>query len=71
MKNTKVSIIISEIILNRNGKFTLTDIMYESKPIIENEFTTENDLKNYVKYKLNSMCDLGLIGKTSLYYFSI
>ena len=71
MKNTKVSEIVSEIILNQEGKFLVKDILNKVKPLIDEEFTTIEELESYITKKLDSMCETGLLGKTSLYYFSI
>ena len=67
----KPSFIVSEVILNQNGKFTVNDILNKVKHLILNQFETIDDLINYIIKKLDSMCDLGLIGKTLIYYFSI
>lgn len=69
--NQRVSFIVSEIILNQEGKFTLKDILDKVKPKISNQFETPDKLERYISGKLNSMCDYGLIGRTTMYYFSI
>ena len=69
--NQRVSFIVSEIILNQEGKFTVKDILDRAKPRIGNQFETSDKLERYIIGKLDSMCDYGLIGKTTVYYFSI
>lgn len=69
--NQKASFIVSETILNQEGKFTIKDILDKVKSIISDQFRTLDDLKRYIIEKLNSMCDYGLVGKTDVYYFSI
>lgn len=61
----RLSKIVSSVILSKEGKFTKRDIELDllSKGVEVNE--------NYLKYKLDSMCELGLIGRTSVYYFSV
>ena len=71
MENTKVSKIVSEIILNQEGEFLAKDILNKVKPLVDKEFTTIEELELYITKKLDSMCEIGLLAKTSLYYFSI
>lgn len=66
MENTKVSKIVSEIILNQEGKFLAKDILNKVKPLICKEFTTIKELESYITKKLDSMCEMGLLAKTSL-----
>ncbi|MGP1489267.1 MAG: hypothetical protein ACTTIX_08665 [Peptoanaerobacter stomatis] len=65
------SFVVSEAILNQEGKFTVKDILDKVRTIIIDKFDTIDTLKRYIIEKLNSMCDYGLIGKTDVYYFSI
>ncbi|VTS73484.1 hypothetical protein [Streptococcus australis] len=65
------SFVVSEVILNQEGKFTVKDILDKVKTIILDQFDTIDTLKRYIIEKLNSMCDYGLIGRTDVYYFSI
>ncbi len=65
------SFVVSEAILNQEGKFTVKDILDKVKTIILDQFDTIDTLKRYIIEKLNSMCDYGLIGRTDVYYFSI
>lgn len=69
--NQKASFIVSETILNQDGKFTMKDILDKVKPMVSTQFETPDKLETYISRKLNSMCDYGLIGKTSMYYFSL
>lgn len=74
MKNItsqRPSFVVSEAILNQEGKFTVKDILDKVKTIILDQFDTIDTLKRYIIEKLNSMCDYGLIGRTDVYYFSI
>lgn len=65
------SFVVSEAILNQEGKFTVKDILDKVRTIILDQFDTIDTLKRYIIEKLNSMCDYGLIGRTDVYYFSI
>lgn len=70
-RNTKASFVVSEAILNQEGKFTVKDILDKVRNIIRDQFDTIDNLTKYIIKKLNSMCDYGLIGRTDVYYFSI
>lgn len=71
MKNRRISQIVSEIILNQEGKFLVKDILNKTKSLVGKEFTTMEELRLYIIKKLDLMCEIGLLGKISLYYFSI
>lgn len=66
----KPSFVISEIILNQEGKFIVEDILNKVENIISEQFETTEALKKYIIKKLDSMCYYGLIGRTNVYYFS-
>lgn len=69
--NLKPGFVVSEIILEQDGRFTIKDIIDKVRDKIESLFSSIDKLKDYVLNKLNSMCEYGLIGKTDAYYFSI
>lgn len=69
--NQNASLVVSETILNQEGKFTIKDILDKVESIIIDQFETIENLKKYIVEKLNSMCDYGLVGRTDVYYFSI
>lgn len=71
MTNQRPSFVVSEVILNQEGKFTVKDILDKVRNIISDQFDSPDTLKRYIIEKLNSMCDYGLIGRTDVYYFSI
>ena len=71
MISKRPSFVVSEAILNQEGKFTVKDILDEVRTIILDQFDTIDTLERYIIKKLNSMCDYGLIGKKNVYYFSI
>lgn len=71
MNNIKVNKIITEIVLNQEGKFFVKDVLSKVKPLVDKEFTTIEELESYIIKKLDSMCEMGLLAKTSVYYFSI
>lgn len=71
MENKKVAKIVSEIILNQGGRFLVKDVLNKAEPLVDEEFTTIEELESYITKKLDSMCEMGILGKTSLYYFSI
>ena len=65
------SYIISDAILNQEGKFLDKDIVNKVKLEVEDQFETEEELIKYVVKKLDTMCEYGLLGRTELYYFSV
>lgn len=71
MISKRPSFVISEAILNQEGKFTVKDILDKVRTIILDQFDTIDTLERYIIKKLNSMCDYGLIGRTNVYYFSV
>ena len=71
MISKRPSFVVSEAILNQEGKFTVKDILDKVRTIILDQFDTIDTLKRYIIKKLNSMCGYGLIGRTDVYYFSI
>lgn len=71
MNSQKISFIVSEVILNQEGKFTKEDILNEVSDRLTENPSNLKEIDQYIVKKLNTMCDYGLIGKTSIYYFSI
>lgn len=65
------SFIISDIILQQEGDFTENDILNQVKHRLIDQFGSLDDLLDYIVFKLNDMCEYGLIGKTELYYFLV
>lgn len=71
INSQKISFIVSEVILNQEGKFTKEDILNEVSDRLTENPSNLKEIDQYIVKKLNTMCDYGLIGKTSIYYFSI
>ncbi len=69
--NKGLDYVVSKTILEMEGIFTLGEIIQKIKDSIEGLKENIDSLHNYVLRKLESMCDLGLIGRTDIYYFSI
>ena len=67
----KPGYIITEIILNIQGKFTAEELFLSLKDKMSNMFPNEKEMKNYVIKKIETLNDHGLIGKTDLFYFSV
>lgn len=59
------------MILEETGRFTEKDIIEKVKDQIQGRFQDEDEMKKYVVKKLNTMSEYGLIGRTSVYYFSL
>lgn len=71
LSKEEVNYKISEIILNKKGKFIAQDIYNLVEEIIKDLFKSFEDICNYILEKLDSMCNSGLIGRTESYYFSL
>jgi hypothetical protein len=67
----KPGYIITEIILNIQGKFTAEELFLSLKDKMRNMFPNEKEMKNYIIKKIESVHSHGLIGKTDLFYFSV
>lgn len=63
--------IITEIILNIQGKFTAEELFLSLKDKMRNMFPNEKEMKNYIIKKIETLNKHGLISKTDLFYFSI
>ncbi|MBF0989613.1 MAG: hypothetical protein HXK70_02245 [Clostridiales bacterium] len=74
MKETIGAIITLEI-LNIQGKFTKEEIIKKLKKKMITDGTTDgmsyNQLETYIEKKIDSLAEYGLIGKTTVYYFSV
>jgi len=55
IKSQRPSFVVSEAILNQEGKFTVKDILDKVRTIILDQFDTIDTLKMYIIEKLNSM----------------
>lgn len=66
----KSGFIITEVVINLKGNFTAEEIFLSLKEKMEHMFHSESDMKSYIRKKLETLCEHGLIGKTSFYYFS-
>ncbi len=64
-----VSYIVSNEILNRKGRFTIEDIINSLKDRIASMFESGKTMSNYIVSKVNLLCELGLVGRTEIYYF--
>lgn len=60
---------VSMVALKKTGKFTLQQILIDAG--LEDQYKKDRNIERLAADKLNAMCEFGLIGKTSLYYFSV
>lgn len=67
----KPGYIITEIILNIQGKFTAEELFLSLKDKMRNMFPNEKEMKNYIIKKIEILIKHGLISKTDLFYFSV
>ena len=70
MKETIGAIITLEI-LNIQGKFTKEEIIKKLKKKMITDGMSYNQLETYIEKKIDSLAEYGLIGKTTVYYFSV
>lgn len=69
MTRENLNFIVSKEILTQKGNFTVNDIFNNVKnKMIESSDSSESLIK-YIRDKMNSMCDDGLIARTETYYF--
>lgn len=61
-----LSYIVSEAALDRKGHFLADDILED----VKKSASYLNVDRDFVIKKLNAMCEVGMIGSTSMYYFS-
>lgn len=67
----RVSRAIGGYALMKEGTFTFNDVIKHVEDKVKQEFSNREEMENYVLKKLNQMCEVGLIGRTSTYYFSL
>lgn len=66
------SYVISEAALGQKGRFSVDVILKSVKDRIIKYFNNSvQELTHFIVRQLDIMCEFGLIGKTSLYYFSM
>ena len=70
MKETLGGIITVEVLTMR-GKFTKKDILDTVVPKIKKHFPNREEMEKYISGKIDTLCEYGLLGKTSVYYFSL
>jgi len=71
MNKYTVSRTVSGAILEQETKFTEKDIFNSVNRQLSNYFQDTVTMKKYIHDKLNSMVELGLVGRTSCYYFPV
>lgn len=67
----KVSRVIGGYALMKEGTFTFNDVIKHVEDEVKQEFSNREEMESYVLEKLNQMCEVGLIGRTSTHYFSL
>ena len=62
--------IISNEILFREGTFTIEDIIEKvAKILVDSVFSTLEQLESFIKSKVASLCEIGLVSDAGLYYY--
>lgn len=59
--------VVTDSIMEKKGKFNVVDIEYDLKM----RGYQGKDISDYTKEKIEQLVDLGLVGKTEVYYYSI
>ena len=70
MKETPGCIVVNEV-LKMKGKFTKNDILDTVVPKIKKYFSNREEMEKYISRKIDTLCEYRLLGKTSIYYFSL
>lgn len=70
MKETPGGIVVNEV-LKMKGKFTKNDILDTVVPKIKKHFPNREEMEKYISRKIDTLCEYRLLGKTSIYYFSL
>ena len=70
MKETPGGIVVNEV-LKMKGKFTKNDILDTVVPKIKNYFQNRDEMEKDISRKIDTLCEYRLLGKTSIYYFSL
>ena len=66
------SYVVSEAALEKKEHFSINEILDAVKDRIIKYFNNSLEaLKRFITEQLDAMCEFGLIGKTSLYYFPV
>ncbi len=63
--------IVSYAILEKEGRFSLSDILESVQSRIINMFDSVEQLRAFIKRRLDELCDMGLVRQTEVYYFSV
>lgn len=69
--NSDLGYFVTSEILRQKGRFTEEDIVDAIKDSVNKLLKTIEEIKNYVLYKLNQISEMGLIGRTDFYYYSL
>ena len=67
MKDVMVK--VSMAALKKTGNFTVQQILIDAD--LDDKYKKDKNIERLAVDKLNTMCEFGLIGRTSLYYFSV
>lgn len=71
IKKNSTAFIVSNEICEQEDDFTFTQIKELVKNRIIKDFNSEKEMDDYINLKLDQMCEMGIIGKASLFYFPV
>lgn len=71
VKTNSPAFIVSEEIFKQKDDFTFDQIKELVKDRIIKDFNSEKEMDNYINFKLDQMCEMGIIGRTMLFYFPV
>lgn len=71
IKKNSPAFIVSDEICKQEDDFTFKYIKELVKDKIMKDFNSEKEMDEYINFKLDQMCDIGLIGRATFYYFPV
>lgn len=71
IKKNSPAFIVSNEICEQEDDFTFTQIKELVKDRIIKDFNSEKEMDYYINFKLDQMCEMGIIGKAPLFYFPV
>ena len=71
IKKNNPAFIVSNEVCKQKDDFTFAQIKDLVKDKISKDFNSKKEKDDYINFKLNQMCDIGLIGRAMFFYFSV
>lgn len=71
IKKNNPTFIVSNEVCKQKDNLTFVQIKDLVKDKISKDFNSEKEMDDYINFKLNQMCDMGLIGRVMFFYFPV